>query len=58
VVGLDEAYLDIAALFSPARGDAPVRDIRRRDPATCSVGIGPNKLVAKGRSDAEKSGRV
>ena len=55
VVGLDEAYLDVSELFSPrtamrrllAEIDAELR-------LTCSVGIGPNKLVAKVATDAEK----
>ena len=39
----------------PARGDAPpgLRDQGRHRPG-CSVGIGPNRLVAKVASDAEK----
>jgi len=55
VVGLDEAYLDLGGLYAPRaamrRLLAEIRDSTR---LTCSVGIGPNKLVAKVASDAEK----
>jgi DNA polymerase-4 len=55
VVGLDEAYLDLDGLYSPRaamrRLVLAIRDALR---LTCSVGIGPNKLVAKMASDAEK----
>jgi DNA polymerase-4 len=55
VVGLDEAYLDLDGLHSPrAAMRRLVADIRRATQLTCSVGIGPNKLVAKVASDAEK----
>jgi DNA polymerase-4 len=55
VVGLDEAYLDIAGLFSPrAAMRKLIAEIRDATGLTCSVGIGPNKLVAKVASDAEK----
>jgi len=55
VVGLDEAYLDIAGLFSPrAAMRRLVAEIKDATQLTCSVGIGPNKLVAKVASDAEK----
>jgi DNA polymerase-4 len=55
VVGLDEAYLDIAGLFSPrAAMRRLIAEIRAATQLTCSVGIGPNKLVAKVASDAEK----
>lgn len=55
VVGLDEAYLDVAGLFSPrAAMRRLVAEIHERTGLTCSVGIGPNKLVAKVASDAEK----
>ncbi|HTB71188.1 MAG TPA: DNA polymerase IV [Solirubrobacteraceae bacterium] len=55
VVGLDEAYLDLAGLHSPhAAMRRLVAQIRRETQLTCSVGIGPNKLVAKVASDAEK----
>jgi DNA polymerase-4 len=55
VVGLDEAYLDLSPLAFP---HAAMRTLLARIEAatglTCSVGIGPNKLVAKVASDAEK----
>jgi DNA polymerase IV len=55
VVGLDEAYLDLSGLLSPrAAMRRIVSDIARATGLTCSVGIGPNKLVAKVASDAEK----
>lgn len=55
VVGLDEAYLDLAGLFSPrAAMRRLLAEIRAEVGLTCSVGIGPNKLVAKVASDAEK----
>ena len=55
VVGLDEAYLDLAGLFSPrAAMRRLIAEIAARTELTCSVGIGPNKLVAKVASDAEK----
>jgi DNA polymerase-4 len=55
VVGLDEAYLDLSGLFSPrAAMRRLVADIEEAVHLTCSVGIGPNKLVAKVASDAEK----
>ena len=55
VVGLDEAYLDVSELLSPrAAMRRLVEEIRRETGITCSVGIGPNKLVAKVASDAEK----
>jgi DNA polymerase-4 len=55
VVGLDEAYLDLEGLFSPrAAMRRLVAEIKAATELTCSVGIGPNKLVAKVASDAEK----
>jgi DNA polymerase-4 len=54
-VGLDEAYVDLRGLYSPrAAMRRIVADIQREVRLTCSVGIGPNKLVAKVASDAEK----
>ncbi len=55
VVGLDEAYLDLSGLFSPrAAMRRLLAEIRSATELTCSVGIGPNKLVAKVASDADK----
>jgi DNA polymerase IV len=55
VVGLDEAYLDLAGLFSPRSAMRRlITEIKTATELTCSVGIGPNKLVAKVASDADK----
>jgi DNA polymerase IV len=55
VVGLDEAYLDLTGLFSPrAAMRRLIAEIKTSTELVCSVGIGPNKLVAKVASDAEK----
>jgi DNA polymerase-4 len=55
IVGLDEAYLDLEGLFSPrAAMRRLIAQIRDATGLTCSVGLGPNKLVAKVASDAEK----
>jgi len=55
VVGLDEAYLDLSGLLAPrAAMRRLVAEIRAETGITCSVGIGPSKLVAKVASDAEK----
>ncbi len=55
VVGLDEAYLDLSDLYSPrAAMRRIVADIQATTKLMCSVGIGPNKLVAKVASDMEK----
>jgi DNA polymerase-4 len=54
-VSLDEVHLDLSALPYPV--DAMTRLVRRikdRLDLDASVGIGPNKLVAKVASDAEK----
>jgi DNA polymerase-4 len=54
--GIDEAFLDISH-----RGEAPERIaaaikecIKAETGLTCSIGIGPNKLLAKMASDLEK----
>jgi DNA polymerase-4 len=57
VVGLDEVYLDLTGLLAPRatmRGMAS--EIEKQTALGCSIGIGPNKLVAKVASDAEKPG--
>jgi DNA polymerase IV len=54
-VSLDETYIDLSALPDPvARMSGVVREIRERLRLDASVGIGPNRLVAKVASDAEK----
>ncbi|HEV2775240.1 MAG TPA: DNA polymerase IV [Solirubrobacteraceae bacterium] len=55
VVGLDEAYLDLGGVVAPrAAMRRLIGDIRDATGLNCSVGIGPNRLVAKVASDAEK----
>jgi len=55
---IDEAYLDLSSLggFAAAAEHARLLQdqIGRREGLTCSVGIGPNKLVAKIASDFKK----
>ena len=55
---IDEAYLDLSSLedFDAAaeRSREIKREIAEREGLTCSVGLGPNKLVAKIASDARK----
>jgi DNA polymerase IV len=54
-MSLDEVYLDLSDLTDPvARMSGLVSRIRDRLHLDASVGIGPNKLVAKVASDAEK----
>lgn len=55
VAGLDEAYLDLSDSPAPkARGREVKARVRTETGLTCSVGIGPNKLVAKIASDLDK----
>jgi DNA polymerase IV len=55
VVGLDEAYLDLSEFDRPRAAARRVKAaIDERTGLGCSIGIGPNKLVAKVASDAEK----
>jgi DNA polymerase IV len=55
VMGLDEAYLDLDGLVAPrAAMRRLVAEINAATGLDCSVGIGPNRLVAKVASDAEK----
>lgn len=54
-VSLDEVYLDLSEVAYPIEAmSGLVRQIRERVGLDASVGIGPNKLVAKVGSDAEK----
>lgn len=55
VIGLDEAYLELSGLPAPHASMRRIRgEIENACGLTCSVGIGPSKLVAKVASDAEK----
>lgn len=55
---IDEAYLDVSSLQSFASARARMvevkREIREREGLGCSVGIGPNKLIAKIASGRHK----
>jgi DNA polymerase-4 len=54
-VSLDEVYLDLSDVPDPiARMSGLVKAIRERLGLHASVGMGPNRLVAKVASDAEK----
>jgi DNA polymerase-4 len=54
-VGLDEGYVDLEGLVAPrAAMRRLVAAVREQTGLSASVGIGPNKLVAKVASDAEK----
>src|SRR5213594_1565076 len=56
-LGLDEGYLDLDDMVAPrAAMRRLIGAIRERTGLGASVGIGPNKLVAKVASDAEKPG--
>jgi DNA polymerase-4 len=55
VIGLDEAYLDLTGMPAPrAEMRRLVIAIAKATGLHASIGIGPNKLVAKVASDAEK----
>jgi DNA polymerase IV (DinB-like DNA polymerase) len=55
---IDEAYLDLSSLGDFERAVAHARVVKARvlegEGLTCSVGLGPNKLVAKIASDFQK----
>ena len=59
-VGIDEAYLDVSRRvegnFDKAEELAGKikEDVKARQGLTCSVGVGPNKLVAKIAADSQK----
>jgi DNA polymerase-4 len=55
VVGLDEAYLDLSEIERPRAAARRLKAaVTEATGLGCSIGIGPNKLVAKVASDAEK----
>jgi DNA polymerase IV len=52
---LDEAYLDLSGLERPKAAARRIKlAVQEQTGLTCSIGIGPSKLVAKVASDAEK----
>ena len=55
---IDEAYVDLSSLGALDRAEAHARALKARiresEGLTCSVGVGPNKLVAKIASDHQK----
>lgn len=60
IVGIDEAYLDVSSrgTFEAARelARALQREVRAKERLSCSIGAGPNKLVAKLASEHKKPG--
>jgi len=55
-VGIDEAFLDISSIDRPSEEIAKeIKErIREETGLTCSIGIAPNKLLAKMASDMQK----
>ncbi|MBM5804584.1 MAG: DNA polymerase IV [Candidatus Verstraetearchaeota archaeon] len=59
-VGIDEAYLEVSRRVEGDFGRAAALaqlikgEVRDREGLTCSVGVGPNKVVAKIAADAKK----
>jgi DNA polymerase IV (DinB-like DNA polymerase) len=55
---IDEAYVELSSMGDLSRAEPHVqalkREILEREGLTCSVGLGPNKLVAKIASDVRK----
>jgi DNA polymerase IV len=52
---LDEAYLDLSGIERPKAAARRIKaSVQEQTGLTCSIGIGPSKLVAKVASDAEK----
>lgn len=55
VVGLDEAYVDLSSSPVPqARAREIKRKVREATRLACSIGLAPNKLMAKIASDLDK----
>jgi DNA polymerase IV (DinB-like DNA polymerase) len=57
-VSIDEAYLDVSRLKSYEKAQklalAIKKEVKDKEHLTCSIGIGPNKLIAKVASDFKK----
>jgi DNA polymerase IV len=52
---LDEAYLDLTGLERPKAAARRIKQaVKEQTGLTCSIGMGPSKLIAKIASDAEK----
>ncbi|MBI5202433.1 MAG: DNA polymerase IV [Elusimicrobia bacterium] len=60
--GVDEAYLDMSSCgtfeTALARATELQAAVRREEGLSCSIGVGPNKLVAKIASDHRKPGGI
>jgi DNA polymerase-4 len=55
VVGLDEAYIDLTDSPAPkTRARQIKREVLTKTGLTCSIGLGPNRLIAKIASDLDK----
>ncbi len=57
--GMDEAFLDVSSRVKNYEGAKKLayeikREIGEKEKLTCSIGVGPNKLVAKMASDFQK----
>jgi len=57
--GIDEAFLDVSAKVKDyteagALAKQLKREIKEKEKLTCSIGVGPNKLIAKIASDYQK----
>lgn len=57
--GMDEAFLDVSSRvknYEEAKGLAQEikREVYEKEKLTCSIGVGPNKLIAKMASDFQK----
>ena len=60
--GIDEAYLDVSSCktyeAAHEKARALQQEILREEQLSCSVGVGPNKLIAKIASDHRKPGGI
>jgi len=55
VLGMDEAYVELSASPAPkTRARQIKRDVLAETGLTCSIGLGPNRLIAKIASDLDK----
>jgi DNA polymerase IV len=55
VLGLDEAYLDLSSSSAPKTLARRLkREVHRSTGLACSIGLGPNRLLAKIASDLDK----